>query len=246
MTEIIDIYEGKGKIKIKGNITDTYLYINGNPKIVSFFAEVGTVWRYLIGTSITEKIIDDNYLYESLVGTGKLDFNNSLQNQFGHILNLLSNGKYELKLCEFPYKITYLGLNNEEKPYSDTYGGLADILFTQKYFDLSVVEKYKSKIKKGERPICVLFKLQDSWTIFVIDGHHKLNAYKELKINPKALIISKIENRAVETNQGIEIMKKLGLNDEKFITTFKYESEKKYYERNFKNHYQNGLNKYFK
>ena len=246
MTEIIDIYEGKGKIKIKGNITDSYFYINGNPKIVSFFAEVGTVWRYLIGTTITDKIIDDNYQYESLVSSGKLNFDVSLQNQFGHILNSLSNGQYELKFCEFPFDINYLELNDEGKPYYDTYGGLADVVFTQKNLDISLVAKYKSKIKKGERPICVLFKLQNSWTIFVIDGHHKLNAYRELKTNPKALLISKIENSIIETNQGIEILKKLGLNDEKFITTFKNEREKKYYEDNFKNYYQNGLNEYFK
>ena len=117
MTEIIDIYEGKGKIKIKGNITDSYFYINGNPKIVSFFAEVGTVWRYLIGTTITDKIIDDNYQYESLVSSGKLNFDVSLQNQFGHILNSLSNGQYELKFCEFPFDINYLELNDEGKPF---------------------------------------------------------------------------------------------------------------------------------
>lgn len=122
---------------------------------------------------------------------------------------------------------------------------MADIVFTQKYLDLSIVEKYKSIIKKGERSICDLFKLHDSWTIFVIDGHHKYNAYRELKINPRALIISKIENSIIEPNQGIEIMKKLGLNDEKIINSFKHESEKKHYEDNFKNHYQNGLDEYF-
>lgn len=121
MTEIIKIYNGKGKIKIKGNITDSYFYINSKPKVVSFFAEVGTVWRYLIGTSLTEKIIEENYQYENLVSNGQLDLDVSLQNQFGHVLNLLSNGQYELKFCEFPYNIKYLDLGNEGKPYYDTY-----------------------------------------------------------------------------------------------------------------------------
>lgn len=49
----------------------------------------------------------------------------------------------------------------------------------------------------------------------MIDGHHKLNAYRELKINPRDLIISKIENSIIEPNQGIEILKKLGLNVKK-------------------------------
>lgn len=245
MTEIIDIYDGKGKIKIKGDITDSYLYINGEPKVVSFFAEINTVWRYLIGTAITQKIIDENYQYESLVSTGNLDCNMSLHNQFGHILKLLSNGQYELRYGEFPYDITYLKLNGDEKPYYDVYGGLADIVLTQKYLDPSIVEQYKSNIQKGDRPICVLFKLKASWTIFVLDGHHKLHAYQALKINPKALIISKIEDSEVKTNYAVEIMKNLGLNDEKYITAFKHERDKKYYEYNFKNHYQNGLDIFF-
>lgn len=241
MTEIIDIYDGKGKIKIKGDITDSYLYINGEPKVVSFFAERGTVWRYLIGTAITQKIIDENYQYESLVSTGNLDCNMSLHNQFGHILRLLSNGQYELKYGEFPYEVKYLKLHGDEKPYYDVYGGSADIVLTQKYLGPSIVEQYKSNIQKGERPICVLFKLKASWTIFVIDGHHKLNAYQALKIKPKVLIISKIEGSEVETNYAIDIMKNLGLDDQGYIATFKDEREKKYYENRFKSYSPNGF-----
>lgn len=246
MIEIVDIYDGAGKIKIKGEITDSYLYINNKPQIVSFFAEIGTVWRYLIGTSVTKKLIDENFQYENLVSSGILDDNKSLSDQFQHILKLLSNGQYKLSYSEFSYSTRLLDLqhNNNAKPFYDTYGWGFDIIFTQNFIDLTIVEQYKVKILKGERPISVVLKLQDSWNIFVIDGHHKLKAYKELKINPKVVIISKIDSNIIEKAQGLKIMENLGLDDKNILNTFIREKEMRYYENAFHRYYRKGLDEF--
>jgi len=106
----------------------------------------------------------------------------------------------------------------------------------------SIVEKYKNNIQKGARPICVLLKLKDSWSIFVLDGHHKLTAYSQLKINPQVLVISKLDNHKIDsTTTGLNILKELGLSDKKIIDCFQNEVTNKIYEKFFINCYSKGL-----
>ena len=238
MTESINIYNGNGKIKIKGNATEAHLFINQKPQIGTFLTEIGTTWRYLIGTEITCGLLQENYEYEDLVCNGKVDANLSLHEQFNFILKLLSNGNYQLDFCKFPFNVNFLPANSlkNSRPYYDTYGGLVDIIETQTFIDRNIIEKYKSKIINGQEPIPILLTIQNSTSVFILDGHHKINAYRELKKNPKALIISKIGNKDFDLNEGVTIMKSMGLDDKKITMAYQREKENKHCETNSLNY----------
>lgn len=248
MKEEISLYNGRGIIHLKGSPSETILYVKKKPRIACFHAEIGTVWRYQIGKEIDENILDENYRYENIVKSGDIDEKESLSKQFNHITQLLTNGSYELHLCEFSWEIEILPAiaKTDKSSYYDVYGGMAEITATQNYLNKDVVEEYKERINNGLRPIIILIKIKDSWVIYVIDGHHKFQAYRELKINPRALVISKLDKKEINQDEGIKIMKALGMEREDWIKIYKAEKETKAQEQNFYNHYSKGLKTYFK
>lgn len=248
MKELVDIYTGTGIIHLTGSPSETILYIKKEPRLACFFAEVGTVWRYHMGQEINEDLLRDNYEYERLVKDGQVDPQKPLSEQFKHLTNLLTNGSYSLQLCKFPWQLRVLpGTDRDNtKSFYDTYGGTADLIETQSYLNRQVVDTYKTAIACGVRPIVVLIKLEASWVIYILDGHHKLQAYQELKKDPEALIISKLDPKRLTVEQALGIMQKIGLTEVKFIETYQEERNTNQYQENFYNHYSKGLNTYFK
>ena len=248
LEEEIYISKGKGVIHLKGGPSDTFLYVKKNPRIACFHAEIGTVWRYQVGNEIHENIIGENYQYEKLVKTGNINQDETLSSQFSHILELLTNGLYKLKLCEYSGDTRLLpaiekgNLNSEY----DVYGGMAEVAASQTFLDETIVSEYKEQIQKGERPIAVLIKIENSWVIYVIDGHHKFAAYNQLNVNPKVLLISKLDAKDIQLEEGISTLKKLGLKNEKWMKEYQNEKVNKLQEVSFISDYSKGLKTYFK
>jgi hypothetical protein len=247
MKEVIEIHNGKGIIHLKGGPSDTILYIKKKPRIICFHAEIGTTWRYQIGREIHENIISENYKYEEIVKSGEIDSKIKLSDTFKHILELLTNGVYELKLCEFSGNSGFLPVISEDiiHPFYEVYGGSVDVSATQSYIDIEIVKQYKEEITIGKRPIAVLIKIIDSWTIYIIDGHHKFKAYDELSINPRVLLISKMDSKKIKLTEGITTMNELGMDKEDWIEIYRKEKMTKIYEKEFLSHYSQGLKIYF-
>ena len=223
MKEEVNIYDGRGVIHLKGSTSETFLYVKNKPRIASFHAEIGTIWRYQIGREISDNLIGENHKYEELVSSGEIIEEEKLSRQFNHITQLLTNGNYELHYCEFSWELNILPAIEKcnNKTFYDVYGGMNEITATQTYSNKDTIDKYKGKIKSGLRPVPVLIKIKDSCATYIIDGHHKLAAYKETKVNPKALIISKLEYKNNTLPEAIKEMKSLGMTDEKWIEIYK-------------------------
>lgn len=237
MSEEIYVHSGRGILNIKGSPTESILYVKSKPRIMSFFAEVNTTIRYQIGKEITEELIRENYKYETIVNEGNIDLSKSLEEQFQYITELLTNGKYKLSYYTERHETHVQPAISKDSTYIsyDTYGGLYDIVATQFHLNPKKVKQYKSIISKGKRPIVLLLMLENSANKYVIDGHHKLRAYKDLKINPKVLAISKLDAKNIKYEEGIKIMNSLGLIDKDTKEKYKEEKEGGGYETNFYN-----------
>ncbi|KOY85820.1 hypothetical protein AD998_06350 [bacterium 336/3] len=224
MNEIIEISNGKGNIHIKGNAMESYLYIKKKPKIAIFFVNYNTILRYQISTEITQEILQENYIYENIVSNGILQKKLSLSEQFSHLTQLLTNGLYLLSYekSEFQVQITSIS------PFEGSYGRTVCFSATQSYINSAFVEHYKKKIKAGIYPIPVLLKIKDSNTQYILDGHHKLKAYQDLKIKPYTLTINKLQSDDIETHKGIEIMNLIDYNNtQKIIDVYTKQKSQK-------------------
>ena len=79
----------------------------------------------------------------------------------------------------------------------------------QSEIDPQRVEFFREKIEKGERPFVIMmyafYAPQADYTgEFIIDGHHKLEAYRQLNIDPPKAIITRVINSADEQEFDIE------------------------------------------
>lgn len=83
------------------------------------------------------------------------------------------------------------------------------LMFTQPFedIDIEIVSKYEKEISQGEKPIAIVIRAQnfkpekeDSYydtrnsTMYVLDGHHKLVAYRNLGIKPTYIVINRLNN----------------------------------------------------
>lgn len=107
-----------------------------------------------------------------------------------------------------------IGDSRFAKPYglNGFYPYGRQLMFTQpiETLDLERVQYYEQKIKKGERPLAISIRVkranQDdeetyqendfNTTKYVLDGHHKLVAYKNLNIKPSYIVINRLQSKS--------------------------------------------------
>jgi len=175
----------------------------------TFLREIGSTWRYQIARGIKNSDIIGEQSFSNFVKYGFLT-PELLSNQFEYILNCLTDGKYQIELTEIDSDIGIVEIDESVDGYyySDTYGGMIEIIETQSEFDEKIVDEYQELIKKGNEPILILLKSKDSENIFIIDGHHKFAAYGRLKKNAKCLMITKLDCELIDKEEGISLIEK--------------------------------------
>ncbi len=123
----------------------------------------------------------------------------------------------------FNWQNDRIGKNRMTKPYSPNsyypFGRL--LLFTEPFesIDMARVKYYENVISKGRRPKAITIRelniKQDNedegqpmvnTAMYVLDGHHKLVAYKNLKINPQYIVINKLP---ITNNRGSTFLPEL-------------------------------------
>jgi hypothetical protein len=123
-------------------------------------------------------------------------------------LQLFSAGEYSVYIDRnnrTDYELHFAYGQSEDQP-GFSYGyynpGGANLMFTQPYarIDHGKVKEYETMIANGQRPKAVVFEAHfndfdigesvDS-PMYILDGHHKLLAYKNLNIQPEYVLITK-------------------------------------------------------
>ena len=210
MKEHVNIENGNGTLEIKGEKYDSALLLNGDLIQFTFLREIGSTWRYQIAKGIKESDLISEQKFSNFVKYGFLT-SEALSSQFEFILSCLTDGKYEIELTEIHSDTGVVEIHENIDDYynSDVYGGMTEIIETQSEFNENVVDEYIELIKKGNEPILILLKVKGSENTFIIDGHHKFTAYGRLKKNAKCLIITKLNSKKINKEEGIEFIRKV-------------------------------------
>jgi len=137
-------------------------------------------------------------------------------------LTLFSNGKYVYNFNIINFSDSEFHKSDEieystETPQDERFSGHFYPFKDYNYFytiksdkiDLERVEYYKKLINKGVNPTIIIFdadfvNLYEYSSSYVIDGHHKIEAYLSLKKDIPALFIGKIENEVDSTTEILE------------------------------------------
>ena len=176
MKTIIETYGKNGVLEIVGNPQETILYLKDRPIQYSWYAEVGSTWRYHIAQGLKNQAVKLNHGIEESLKRGIKNEGDFLAiseyfNQF------FKYGTYEYGYFEMPKDVNWIEIPEKEEYESfDYYGGCVDISPTQNSIDDKLVESYKEQILRGSRPVIVLLHVENSWMFHILDGHHKFCA----------------------------------------------------------------------
>lgn len=93
---------------------------------------------------------------------------------------------------------------------SSFYDSESSLYATQPFesIDQNRVAYYEELIKKGEKPFAIIFNTTYSFN-FILDGHHKLLAYKNLKLYPPIAVITYLPQNTDEVEYDTEKFSKL-------------------------------------
>jgi hypothetical protein len=207
--ETITIHK-KGIIEIIGNEDDSVLFLNSVPINFTWLRETGSTERFQIAMNPSESdfILDEQF--RNFLKTGKPS-SASLQSQFAYILNFLSYGVYSLELKTLEHMPQLAEMTYSRFGFNRGYGGVYSLIETQKSRSSELINEYLGLISSGSRPVIILIRAgkTDFVNTFILDGHHKFDAYYKLNINPVCLIISRIDNSGYSIEQGKRLIEQM-------------------------------------
>jgi len=218
-----EIYGKNGILRISGNPQEAMLFLKNEPIHYSWFAEIGSTWRYHIAKGLNENSIRKNEEIDRIVNKGI-----SNQGEFlavsEYYSNFLNYGFYEFAAYEMVTGIYMTSIPEAEDYVSyDYYGGCEEFTPTQRNFNEEIAENYKTKILKGATPTMVLLHVENSHMFFILDGHHKFIGYGKAKKKPYALIITKKGNEYKSIEYSTNLAKKMNCEKRNYFERMKYD-----------------------
>jgi hypothetical protein len=225
MKKIIETYGKNGVLEIVGNPQETILYLKDRPIQYSWYAEVGSTWRYHIAQGLNKQVIEVNKTIENILKEGIKNEGEFLAIT-EYFTSFLKYGKYEFGSYEMNEDIGWVEIPKEEQYNSfDYYGGCFDITPTQNSIDNERVEKYKEQILRGSRPVIILLHVENSWMFYILDGHHKFCAYGKANIKPHAIIITKKGNDYMAVEETIQLARAMKCTKDEYVNWMKLEKK---------------------
>jgi hypothetical protein len=187
------------------------------PIAADWYDNKGSLGRYYAIADADRKELKDATLRINRYLTYGDD--NDVLSGIDSLMELFASGEYDIEIertfrrhFELHYDFTYpetgyhIGVEYYQFEY---YPSNFNYVFTQPYaaIDNSRVEYYMELIRQGKRPKAVVFQANfkdegyyndgSKWIrvydsgYFIVDGHHKFLAYKELEISPEFVLIKK-------------------------------------------------------
>jgi hypothetical protein len=65
------------------------------------------------------------------------------------------------------------------------------------------VAHWRQRIRGGRQPVVVTLGAEGAWCEFIVDGHHKLEAYSRQKVKPALLAIVREAAPAISLDEGV-------------------------------------------
>lgn len=207
--EEVEVSQTSGRLGVQGGDFELALFLDGNPLALVWPDHEGSVGQYLIRAGSAELQAEFRSV-QVLLDRG-LPADGPLVALAGPFLNVVAAGKYRLTLEPRASSAEFYELNPSavlpttcESFYP--YGwDLIATLPTDK-LDGGRVEHFKQAIGAGQRPVVVGLTAIGGDAVFVIDGHHKLAAYQQLRVDPAVLLLARhapgVDPRQLESTFG--------------------------------------------
>lgn len=200
--EIYFLESGYGSIDLKGDDFDCIISFRGKPYAINWCDCEGSVGQYLVRTGVKGYKKDLRQLRRVLANG--LDSKMKISDQIYPLLRLFKYGNLHLSNYVAEQWDILSGDQSGQEWYYP-YGNTFVPTQAAKDLDKGTVERYVLEISGGARPLVVTASVEGGWCEFVIDGHHKLEAYNRLKVAPNVLNIAKPKSK-LPMEEGLRIL----------------------------------------
>ena len=162
MKKRIEILNKYGIIDIKGDNQESVLYLNNLPIQYTWYAEIGSTWRYHIAKGVNERSWAESRFSSDILRNG-ISSETEFQDIVGYYSQFLKTGRYEFGMYDLHEHYDLIHLP-EGKGYQsfDYYGGCPDIIPTQSKYSDDTINEYKQVIESGVKPVMVIFHVAQS------------------------------------------------------------------------------------
>ena|SRR5436190_8169648 len=196
LSETVDLTDGTGFIDVRGSGFDSMLLVDGRPIALNWCDCEGSVAQYLVRAGRTDCEQELQALRHTLEGHLLPDV--PLQTQISPFLELLAPGHYELSYIEACPDCHFVVFDTSwdfATDHDQFYPFGTDLVLTQASDSLNPdrIEHFVRRIQAGQRPIALTLTVPQSWCEFVIDGHHKLQAYKAAMVGPTLISVCRLD-----------------------------------------------------
>jgi uncharacterized protein (TIGR02996 family) len=207
--DLVSLSEGKGLIEVRGGEGDTVLLVEGKPVALNWDDCDGSVGQYLVFTGHT---CGSEYVRELReFVSGQVDNDRPLAEQIEPLLALFAPGTYCLSYIPSTVgqnigTLEYSGRPRANRALVNYYpADHRNLICTQTRESLHEerVADYRKQIRAHKRPIVLTTSAEGAWCEFVIDGHHKLEAYNREGVKPTILDIVRWSAPAISLEEGI-------------------------------------------
>jgi hypothetical protein len=190
--EELRITNGLGQIEVFGDDFDAVLRIMGHPILMHWHDCGGSIMQYLLNLSPIPSLsaeLTPMYHFTTYDWFSSM----SIESQIIPALQLFTNGMYTIMVEDVDDLDLFEScIPGEEQMYPGWNGSLITTLPASRTSN-SVVQNHAKRIQDGKRP-CIIatgrFDVENHiFCRYVIDGHHKLQAYQQLKITPRVCSI---------------------------------------------------------
>jgi len=186
---------GEGLFEIRGGGFDRALLFGGIPVALLWCDCAGSVGQFLVRS---RRSLDVSAEVRHLrhVTDGGLDPGQPLAPQIAPLLALFAGGPYVLTYESAVDDCDLIGFDDASSLLNQRdyfYPAESTLVATRPYssLDPSRVEYYRGRISSGVRPVALTVRV--GYAAFVLDGHHKLAAYRALGSPPAVLSIERVE-----------------------------------------------------
>jgi len=226
----IEIYKGIGEFNIVGDKDCSIFEFRHRPKIMAWEMNWNSLYNFFVGIQAKKRILylENYYNLETALNEGTVENENCIR-LLEPLLNQFTNAKYKIDIQETndSYHIIYPGeptYQNEQKTKHIIFnsiwaGGEPYIYSFQRISNSNRNEHYKEQIMNGKRPQILTIKTENSEVEFILDGHHKLNAYNNTTINANIVRIIKKNNHKISEERIMNAFDKLEKKKSQPITT---------------------------
>ncbi|SDL31555.1 hypothetical protein SAMN05216298_3372 [Glycomyces sambucus] len=200
--EVVTVEDGDGVLAVGGHDGASSLRVGWRPLIVEGYTGSGSIDRFAIRTRDARHRESLRDMRDRLRFPDRWDDPVELA---GPILRLLESGAYGVR--RWPDANVHIEPFGENRsawwyPYEAIGTEGTAVIPTDNWPppNVAMVDLYADAIRRGERPLAVLLRSEppgdeQDCAAFLIDGHHKLAAYRRTGTDPHFLDIARLADR---------------------------------------------------